>query len=132
MKKINWFRISARMVTLLAIGLISLFASDAFNSAESLGTKIREFAIHMVPSLMLGLILVFAWKREIAGGIIFILLAILLSPFVFNMNEERTGSALIGLQVVLLICGPFALSGILFLMSGFKKEETEDMPDGKG
>lgn len=61
-----------RCVAILFILFLSLFALDVFSGNSSFGVVIVGFLIHLIPSYVLLLALVFAWKREKIGGFLFI------------------------------------------------------------
>lgn len=107
-----------RILAILAIGFVSLFALDAFNGNESLLIKVQHYVMHMIPSLILAGILALSWKWERLGGSIYILLGAGLIPFIYSLNHNRNGfSTAQSLNVVLLINLPFILVGILFWIS---------------
>ena len=112
-----------RILSILAIGFISLFALDSFDHG-TLGEQILAFLIHMIPSFVLTIILAIAWKWELIGGILYILLGIVLSPFIFMHNYRMNHSIWISLEVIALITFPFVLSGSLFVWSHFKKRKS--------
>jgi hypothetical protein len=78
--------------------------------------------MNLIPAFVLLIILIIAWKWEKAGGIILTILGLVFCVIVFNMNYRRTHSVLISLQVILIICIPTVVAGILFLFSGWKSE----------
>ncbi len=119
---IGWI---ARILCIAAILFVSMFALDAFNEGETIFQKLAAFGMHLLPSIVLALILFIAWKHERTGGIILILIGLLLSPFIFNMNVDRTGSWLIGLEVILMINLPFIIAGILFILSSIKSSNLQ-------
>jgi hypothetical protein len=53
-----------RILSIFAIGFISLFALDSFEHG-TLGEQILAFLLHMIPSLVLTIILAIAWKWEL-------------------------------------------------------------------
>lgn len=65
-----------RILTILFILFLGLFALDAFEGDKSLIKKSGAFIIHLIPNLILILILILAWKREWIGTIAFILVGI--------------------------------------------------------
>ena len=69
-KLIHWL---PRIICILAILFISMFALDAFNPEKTIWQQIGDFLIHLIPSFVLIIILIIAWKREFIGGIIFII-----------------------------------------------------------
>jgi hypothetical protein len=71
----------------------------------------------LIPSFVLLLMLVLAWKRPFVGGIVFALTGIITSPLVYNLNYNRNHSAGKSLMIILLITIPFIAIGILFIIS---------------
>lgn len=112
-----------RILSIFAIGFISLFALDSFEHG-TLGEQILAFLLHMIPSFFLTIILAIAWKWELIGGILYILLGIVLSPFIFMHNYRMNHSIWISVEVIVLITFPFILSGCLFVWSHFMKRKA--------
>lgn len=106
-----------RVLCILAIAFFSLFALDSFDPELSLVQQVGGFVIHMIPSAVLALLLWMAWKRELAGGIIFILISLLLTPVVFIGNYNNNHSLWISTTIVLMVTFPFFVVGVLFLLS---------------
>ena len=98
-----------RVVAILFILFVSLFALDAFSGEASVLVKLGGFLIHLVPSFVLSAILVLAWKRPAYGGAAFILAGILFT-LVFNTHEQ--------LSSFLSISVPPFVIGALFIASG--------------
>lgn len=114
-----------RILCIVAISFVSLFALDAFSAELSFWQQIGAFLMHMIPSFILLGLLILAWKKEFIGGIIFILIGLGLSPVIFSHNYRMNHSVLMSLGIILTITIPFAVVGILFLISHFKnKKET--------
>ena len=77
MKKNSGFRYwLPRILGLFFAVFISIFALDAFGGGEPIGEQILGFLIHMIPSYILILILLIAWKWQLAGGILYILIGL--------------------------------------------------------
>jgi len=106
-----------RILCILAILFVSMFALDAFAPGLTFGQQMRDFAIHLIPSFCLIGFLVLAWKYELIGGIVFIIVGLGLSPFVFMLNYHRTQSIWVSMLIIAMITIPFILVGILFLVS---------------
>jgi cell division protein FtsW (lipid II flippase) len=94
-----------------------VFALDAFNPEKTIWQQIGDFLMHLVPSFVLIIFLIFAWKRELVGGIIFVLIGLGFSPFVFIHNYRMNHSIWLSLGIIAMITIPFVLVGILFMMS---------------
>jgi len=122
----------ARILCILAIVFISLFAVDVFTEGASLslGQKIVGFLMHMIPSFVLIIILIIAWKHELVGGILIALIGLATAPFVYNRNYHNlpnmasegfriASPGLRALKIVAMINLPFIIVGILFMISYF-------------
>ena len=120
-KILHW---TPRILCILAILFISMFALDAFDQRLTIGQQIGGFMIHLIPSFVLLAFLIVAWKWELIGGIIFILIGLGFSPFIFIHNYHMNHSILMTLFVVLMINIPFVLVGVLFIASHYKKKRT--------
>jgi len=101
-----------RILGLLFIFFISLFAMDAFSGTATIGDKIIAFLIHMIPSFVLTILLILGWKKPMIGAIFFAGLAIVYAVFTFGEGEWTW---------IASISGPLFLIGILFFLSDFKK-----------
>jgi hypothetical protein len=126
MKTSVWvFHWLPRIICILAILLVSLFASDAFTSGLTILHQIGDFLIHLIPSFILLAVLIIAWKWELIGGIIFIIIGLALSPYIFTMNYSRNHSFGMSLAIILIITFPFIVAGILFIVSYFLKKKKQ-------
>lgn len=110
-----------RVLCILAIMFISLFALDAFEHGRTLGQQLLAFLIHLIPSFILFAILLVAWKWEKIGGIIFALIGVILSPIVFIHNYRMNGSVWMSLGIIGMITLPFVVVGVLFVLSHRQK-----------
>lgn len=106
-----------RLLGLLSIAFISLFALDALTKDKTLGQLLADFGMHLIPSAVLLVLLIVAWKREKLGGIIFSVLGLGLTPYVYTMNYRNNESVWTSLSVVALITIPLLVIGLLFLWS---------------
>jgi hypothetical protein len=98
-------RWAARILSILLILFFLIMSFD--EPVFSVG-----FLMHNIPTIVILIAAIVAWKREKAGGIIYILLGIT-TVFLFNIREY--------LQA-LLITLPFILIGALYLTSSYTKE----------
>jgi len=109
-----------RVLCILAILFISMFALDAFDPQNPFGQQILDFLMHMIPSFILILLLAIAWKRELTGGIIFGLLGLSTAPFIYTLNYHRSHSVALSLGIVCMVCLPFFVVGILFILNYYR------------
>jgi hypothetical protein len=101
-----------------------MFSLDAFEAGKSIWQQLGAFFIHMIPSFILLGFLLLAWKRELIGGIIFTLIGIIMSPFIFQHNyivNHFSVEQCIG--IILMITFPFIVVGVLFIISHFIKKK---------
>jgi Tfp pilus assembly protein PilN len=112
-----------RILVILAILFVSMFALDSFSSERTFWQNAAAFLMHLIPSFVLAGILIIAWKWEKAGGIILTIVGLVFSVLIFIMNFNRNHSIWMSLWIVLLICIPFVLAGILFIMSYYQKKK---------
>jgi hypothetical protein len=112
-----------RIICILAIAFISLFAADSFGPGRSIWQQLAAFFMHMIPSFVLLAILLVAWKWELIGGILLTAVGIGLSPFIYMLNFKRTHATGMSIVSVLIVTVPFVLAGILFLIGYYRKKK---------
>jgi hypothetical protein len=113
-----------RVICILAILFISMFALDAFAPGLTIWQQLIDFLIHLIPSFVLIALLIVAWKWEYIGGIIFTVLGLGFSPFIYMQNYNRNHSVGLCLLIVLMITFPFVVTGVLFILSHFLKKKN--------
>ena len=116
-----------RILCILAILFISLFAADAFAPGLTTWQQLGAFLIHLIPSFILLAFLIVAWKWELIGGIIFMVIGLAFTPVIFMLNYNRNDSIWLSLVIILTITIPFVVVGILFLISHRLKKKS--LPD---
>jgi len=105
-----------RILCILAILFISIFALDAFQPDLTIWQQIQAFLMHLIPSFVLLLFLVIAWRWELVGGIIFLLIGLVMSPVIYQHNYNMNGSVWMSIGIIAMITFPFILVGILFIL----------------
>jgi hypothetical protein len=122
-KIIHW---APRIICMIAILLISMFAFDAFEERLPIWQQLTSFFIHLIPTYFLITLLIITWKREFIGGIIFLLVGIVSSPFIFLINHNRNHFSIgTSLSIVAMINFPFIIVGILFVISHYMKKKRQ-------
>jgi hypothetical protein len=121
---IRLFHWLPRIICIIAILFVSLFALDAFAPGLSIWQQLGGFIIHLIPSFVLLAFLIIAWKWELIGGIIFMLIGLGLSPFIFMLNYNRNHSIGMSLGIILGITFPFVVVGIFFIVSHLLKKKN--------
>ncbi len=105
---VNWV---PRVIAILFILFLFVFSLDVFSSNGNAMQKAAGFLITNIPTAIFILLLLFTWKFEIFGGILFILAAV---EFTMYFHTYK------GMDRFLLISAPLFLSGIIFLINGIK------------
>jgi hypothetical protein len=119
-KMLHWM---PRILGILAILFVSMFALDSFSPERIFWQNAVAFIIHLIPSFVLLALLIFAWKYEKTGGIIMLVFSFGFSIFVYDINFKRTNSIATSLFDALILGFPFILAGILFMINGYRKKK---------
>jgi hypothetical protein len=114
-----------RILAILAILFVSIFALDAFGPGRSIWQQIGDFMIHLIPVYFLLATLIVAWKWELIGGIIFLAIGIITLPYIYAHNYQMNHSIGISLFIVLVINIPFMVCGFLFIICDRKKKAEQ-------
>lgn len=101
------------MAILFAV-FISLFALDVFGQGYGFLETIIALIMHLLPTFLIILMLLIAWKFEIIGGLMFILLGLI---YISKSYGEAEFLAL------LIMAGPLLLIGILFIICRFSRKK---------
>jgi hypothetical protein len=118
MKQINKFVYwTPRILSIIFICFLALFSLDVFGNGLNFWQTILGLLIHNIPVMFLVIILIISWKREIVGGIVFILAGLLYIVMLLKGGIEPY-------QIfwILPISGPAFLIGVLFIIGWFKKK----------
>jgi len=120
-KIIHW---TPRIICILSILLISMFAADAFEEGHTVFQQLLSFFIHLIPSFILIILLALTWKWEFIGGLFFMLIGIVTSPFVFMINHNRNHFSVgTSIGIIAMINLPIIIVGILFITSHYLKKK---------
>jgi hypothetical protein len=115
---------TARILCVLAILFVSLFALDSFSSDRTFWQNIAAFLMHLIPSFVLLASLIVAWKWEKAGGIILTIIGFAFSIFIFVFNYTRNHFPVkTCLMQAFVIAIPFVVAGVLFILSHHRKKK---------
>ena len=105
-----------RVLGILFILFISIFALDAFEEGMPLWKQIVGFLIHLVPTCILIALLLVAWKFPLVGGLLFIGIGIFYILIFWTRDFDPLA--------YLVISGPAFLTGALFIAQMFLREES--------
>lgn len=122
--KVNKFLYwTPRILSIIFICFLSLFSLDIFGNSYNFWQTIVGLFMHNIPAMILAIILIISWKREIVGGIFFIFAG---SFYIAMLVKD--GIEPHQLLWILLISGPAFLIGILFII-GWNQKRNKDKAD---
>jgi hypothetical protein len=96
-----------RISGILMVAFVALFALDVFGGTESIWRQILGFIIHAAPSIILAILMIFAWRKPVIGFIVFGLAAIGFLRFVIMGGDFAAGN-------FIMFVAPMALISALF------------------
>ena len=100
-------RWTPRVLAICYIVFLSMFALDVFSEpSASLAATVTGLSLHLLPSLILLVLTIIAWKKAAIGGALFMILALAFTLF-FHTYES--------LPSLLTISVPPLLIGLLFV-----------------
>ena len=113
-QKQSWLYWTPRILGIIFAFFISIFALDVFVEYKFPEVLVALF-IHLVPTYLVVIVLLVAWKHERIGSILFLGLGLFYIIMSWGKFEAMT---------YLIISGPVILIGILFLVGSLKKIKT--------
>jgi hypothetical protein len=116
-KTLYW---APRILSIALIAFLTLFSLDVFEAGASTREILTGLFLHNIPSIILMIVLIIAWKYEIVGAVAFILAGL----FYIALNIRNAVPMPMALTWSLTLSGPAFLIGILFLMNWRNKKGT--------
>ncbi|MBN1935064.1 MAG: hypothetical protein JW934_10385 [Anaerolineae bacterium] len=96
-----------RIMTILFAVFVSLFALDVFGPGQNFWNMLLGFLIHLIPTYLIVIALVIAWRWEWVGTILFVGLGVLYIVWARGQHWSA----------YLILSGTSCLIGLLFLAS---------------
>ena len=103
-----------RILAILFALFISMFAFDVFDETEGFLRTLGALAMHLIPTYLVVLFIVLAWRWELIGTIGFAGLAV---AYFFIARGH------ISWMAILFIPGPLLIVAVLFLLSWHRRHE---------
>jgi len=104
-----------RILGILFAVFISIFALDVFMEGYGFWETVVALVMHLVPTAIIVIVLLIAWRWERIGGVLFLLLGALYIVMFWDRGHWIA---------YLLISGPLFLIGALFLVSWHYRKDT--------
>ncbi|MBU0470099.1 MAG: hypothetical protein KKA62_02425 [Nanoarchaeota archaeon] len=122
-KKVNRFIYwIPRILSIILILFLALMSLDIFEENYGFWGTILGLFMHNIPAMILLIVLIISWKREIVGGIGFILAGMVYTATLLTASIKN-GFEWYYLLWAIQISGIAFFIGILFLINWFKKKK---------
>jgi len=119
-KKISGYIVwPPRILSLLFIITIALLSLDVIRPGLSPRQILAGLLMHNIPTFVMIIVLIIAWKHEIVGALVFLLAGL---SYIFMTARAKIDWS-VALSWNLTIAAPALLIGILFLISWYKKRQ---------
>jgi hypothetical protein len=103
-----------RLLAILFILFISLFSLDVFDTGLGFPEVLLALFMHLIPSLVLLVVLLIAWKYELVGTVVFGLFGLLYVTLIIVQGSPVTWT--------FIIAGPaFLVAGLFY--AGWKEKK---------
>jgi di/tricarboxylate transporter len=106
-----------RILTIIFILFLGLFALDVFEGDQSLIKKLGGFLIHLIPNFVLILVLIVSWKQEWVGTIAYTIVGIIYIVMFWGRFPFVT---------YLTISGPLFLIAVLFWLNWINRKKLDN------
>ncbi len=107
MRNTDWLYWSPRILGILYIGFLAVFALDVFIPGQTLMYYLQALLIHLLPNFILAVVLLISWKYQKLGSLLFGI-SFLLCMLFFGKNGFFISQ--------LLIFSPLLLISFLFFI----------------
>ena len=106
-----------RVLGVLAISLIGVLSVDLTNGEIDSATQLQSLVIHLVPTYLLLIFFLVATRWENVGGVFFLVIGLLASPYLFFGNYNMGYSFAESFGRILSVTIPLVFVGILFILN---------------
>lgn len=107
-----------RVLSILFICFLTMFSFDVFESGRSAGEIALAFLMHNIPSIILIILLVIAWKKEIVGAVAYLGAGLLYVGLVIYNVTIRACHGILAYHGTLQLRGLHLLLAFYFLLTG--------------
>ncbi len=101
-----------RIILIIGILFISLFSLDVFKEGKDFWETLADLFMHNLPSLVMIIILIIAWRNELIGGILLMLGVLVFGIYLYLNNH-------VGVFVSVFMLGIPFLIGALFVVNHY-------------
>jgi len=116
MKK-NFIYLAPRILSILYLLFLAMFSLDVFGNGYGFWGTILGLFMHNIPTLILLVVVLIAWKHELVGAITFTLAGLLYIARLLITILTNPPPQWYMLSWAITIAGPAFLTGILFFLN---------------
>lgn len=106
----KWIYWTPRIAGIVLTLFVALFALDVFEMGGTVWQQIGAFIMHALPSIIMGVILVIAWRWEWVGAAAFLLAALFFLRTLLGNPEGALGMLLLFSGPMLVVAAAFWLN----------------------
>ncbi|MDD5430827.1 MAG: hypothetical protein PHP03_01230 [Candidatus Pacebacteria bacterium] len=111
-----------RILSIIFLLFLAMFSLDIFEMKLGFWGTLLGLFMHNIPVFILLAILIISWKREIVGGIVFILAGLLYIAMIIS-GALKGPFEWYMFFYSLILSGPAILIGMLFIINWVKKSK---------
>lgn len=112
-----------RILSILFICFLTLFSLDVSEQGKSIGEILTGLLMHNIPSIIMTVLLIIAWRKEIVGAVSYFGAGLLYIGFVVFGAVNSGLPRYLAITWSLTIAGPAFIIGVLFLINWKKRNE---------
>ena len=116
---VSW---TLRILLMLTILLWGMFSLDVFGEGYNFWETVGAFLMHNIPSFLMIIVLIIAWKHENTGGLLLMGLVLLFAIFFMGMQGRFMWGTLVLISIPFLIGALFVLN---YYVLGNKNREKK-------
>lgn len=113
-----------RLLSILFICFLTLFSFDVFEPGMSAGEVALGLLMHNIPSIIMIILLIIAWSKEIVGAVSYFGVGLLYIGFVTFSVVNSGLQWYLAITWSITIAGPAFTIGALFLINWKKKKRN--------
>lgn len=113
-KMLYW---APRILSILFICFLTLFSLDVFEPGMSAGEIALGLFMHNIPSIIMIVLLVIAWRKEIVGAVSYFCAGLFYIGFLIFSAVNSGLQWYLVISWSMIIAGPAFIIGVLFLIN---------------
>lgn len=126
MKEIpRWLCFFPRILAILFAAFLMLFSFDVYSPGMSIPETLLAFLMHNIPVIILVVIIILSWERELIGAICFLIAGLFYMGLTGNEALKHNTPLYISLGYSLFLSGPAFLIAFLYFLCWKRKNPPD-------